>query len=71
MLRNTYFKHKSLHKYTWVVGVQHGMEVKSLIDLVLVKKDMLCYVQDVRAKREMLCCTVLSQVGGCMDKEER
>ena len=28
---------------------QEGVEVKSTIDLVLVKKDMLCYVRGVRA----------------------
>ena len=38
---NTYFKHRSLHKYTRVAKGQDGMEVKSMIDLVLVKKDML------------------------------
>ena len=43
---NTYFKHRSLHKYT---RGQDGVKVKSMIDLVLVKKDMLRYVQDVRA----------------------
>ena len=34
---NTYFKHKSLHKYTKVAKGQDGVEVKSMIDLVLVK----------------------------------
>ena len=38
---NTYFKHRSLHKYTRVAGGQDGMDVKSMIDMVLVKKDML------------------------------
>ena len=28
---------------------QDGVEIKSMIDLVLVKKDMLRYVQEVRA----------------------
>ena len=50
---NTYFKHKSLCKYTRVARDQDGVDVKSMIDLVLVKKDMLCYVQDVRALRVM------------------
>ena len=40
--------HRSLHKYTEVARGQDGVEVKSIIDLVLVKKDMVCYVQDVR-----------------------
>ena len=46
----TYFEHKSLHKYT---RVQDGVEVKSIKDLVEMKKDMLRYVQDVRAMRGM------------------
>ena len=45
---NTYFKHKSLHKYTRLARGQEGVDVKSIIDLVLVKKDMLRYVQNVR-----------------------
>ena len=40
---NTYFKHRSLHKYTRVAKGQDGVEVKSMIDPVLVKKDMLRY----------------------------
>ena len=50
---NTYFEHRSLHKYTRVARVQEGVEVKSMIDLVLVEKVMLRYVQDVRAVRGM------------------
>ena len=50
---NRYFKQKSLHKYTRVARGQDGMEIKSLIDLVVVKKDMLPFVQDVRAVRGM------------------
>ena len=46
---NTGFKRRSLHKYR----DQAGVEVKSMIDLVLVKKDMLRYVQDMRAVRGM------------------
>ena len=48
---NTYFEHKNLHKYTRVARGQDGVEVKGMIDLVLVKKDMLHFVQDVRAVR--------------------
>ena len=40
-LGNTYFKHRSLYKYTRVARGQDRVEVKSMIDLVLVKKDML------------------------------
>ena len=46
---NTNFKHRSLHKYTRVVRSRDCVEIKSMIDLVLVKRDMLRYVQDVRA----------------------
>ena len=48
----TYFEHRNLHKYTRVVRGP-GVKVKSMIDLVLVKKDMLHHVQDVRAVRGM------------------
>ena len=50
---NTYFKHISLHKYKRVARGQDGVEVKSTIDLVLVKRDMLRYLQDVKAVRGM------------------
>ena len=49
-----HLKHKSLHKYTRVARSQDGVEVvKSMIDLVLMKKDMMYFVQDVRAVRGM------------------
>ena len=38
---NTYFKNRSLHKYTRITRRQDGVEIKSMIDLVLVKRDML------------------------------
>ena len=50
---NTYFKQSSLHKYTWVAKSQYGVDVKSMRDLVLGKRDMLRYVQNVRAVRGM------------------
>ena len=37
---NIYFEHKSLHKYIKVAKGQDGGEVKSMINLVLLKKDM-------------------------------
>ena len=46
-------KHRSVHKYIRVAGVQDGEEIKSMIDLVLMKRDILRYMQDVRAVREM------------------
>ena len=46
---NTYLNHKSLYKYTRGTRGQDGEEVKNMIDLVLMKKDMMCYVQDMRA----------------------
>jgi hypothetical protein len=48
---NTFFDHKSVHKYTRVGKSRDGTEVKSMIDLVLVKKDMLKYVMDVKSVR--------------------
>ena len=50
---NKYFEHRSLHKYTRVARVQDRVEIKSMIDVVLVKKDILHYGQDVRAVRRM------------------
>ena len=50
---NTYMEHKSFHKYTRVARGQDGVEVKSMLDLVLVKKDILLYVQDVREVKGM------------------
>ena len=39
---NIYFEYRSLHKYIRVARVQYGVEVKSMIDLVLVKKRKVC-----------------------------
>ena len=50
---NTYFEHKSLHKYKRMARVQDGVEVKRIIDLALVKKGMLRYVQEVKVVRRM------------------
>ena len=36
-----------------VARFQEGVELRSMIDLVLVKKDMLLFVQNVMAVREM------------------
>ena len=48
--------HRNLHKYTKVARSQNRVEVKSMIDLVLVKKYMLfCYVLDV-SQITMLYC---------------
>ena len=74
MQERDYFKHRSVHKYARVVEGRDGVEIKSMIDLVLGKRDILRYVQDVRMVRGMgahplrpLCCTVQSQVGMSMD----
>ena len=48
---NTYFELKSLHKHKRMTRVQDRVEVKSMIDLMLVKKDVLHFVKDVRAVR--------------------
>ena len=45
---NKYFKHRSLHKYIKVARGRECVEIKSMIDLVLVKRDMVRYVQDMR-----------------------
>ena len=67
--------HNSLHNYTRVARDQDGVEVKNMIDLLLMKKDMLRYVQDVGAVKGMgrglsnhyvLLCKV-RLVGGNMD----
>ena len=42
-----------MDKYTRVARGRDGVEIKSMIDLVLVKRNMLRYVQDVRAVRGM------------------
>ena len=52
-VNNTYFEHNNLHKYTRVAKSQDRVEVKSMIGLVLVKKIILRFVQDVRAVRGM------------------
>ena len=49
----TRFKQISLHNYARMTRGQDGLEIKSMIDLVLVKRDMLPYVHDVRAVRGM------------------
>ena len=48
---NTHFKHRSLHKNIRVARGQDGVEVKIMIDKVLVNRDRLRYVQNVRAVR--------------------
>ena len=49
----THFQHRSLNKDSRVARGQDGMEIKSMMDLVLVKRDMLHYVQDVRVVKGM------------------
>ena len=43
-VNNTYSKHRRLQKYTSVARVRDGVEIKSMINLVLVKRDMLQHV---------------------------
>ena len=43
-----FFDHRSLHKYIRVARGQDVMEIKSMIALVLMKKDMLDCVRAVR-----------------------
>ena len=42
-----------MHNYTRVAGGHDVLDVKSVIDLVLVNKDMLLYVQDVKVVKGM------------------
>ena len=73
-LDNKYFEHNSLHKHIKVARGQDEAKVKSITDLVMVKKDMLRYLQDVRADTKwdeasqttMLYCYI---VCGDMDQE--
>ena len=48
-----YFEHKRLQNYTKVAKSQYEVEVKSMIDLMQVKKDILYYVHDVRPVKGM------------------
>ena len=43
----TYFKHRSLYKYTRVTKGQDRVEIRSMVDLVLVKRKS-CNVRAVR-----------------------
>ena len=58
----------SFRRYTKVPRGQHGMEVKSMIYLVLVKKDMMRYVQD---PRPVALCKVRLGGGAWIKKRER
>ena len=49
----THFKHRSVQKYTRVARARDGVDIKRMIALVLVKRNMLQYVQDVREVRGM------------------
>ena len=49
---NTYFKLKNLFMYTRETRGPDGVQVMSMINLVLVKKYMLHFVQDVRKREE-------------------
>ena len=50
---NTYFKHRNSQRYRRVARDQDGVEIKNMINLVVVKRAILRYVQDVRAVRGM------------------
>ena len=51
---NTYFEHKSWHKYTRVARGHDEVDIKSMVDLVLMKKDLLRYMQDERDGTRLL-----------------
>ena len=48
-------KHRSLHKYAIVAMDRDDVKIKRMIDMVLVKRDMMRYMKDVRAVRGMGC----------------
>ena len=76
-IANTHFRHKAIHKYTWR-GKRGGTECRSLIDLVLVKKDMLRDIVDVKALRglnggvsdHMIVLCKLKLIGAWVKKRE-
>ena len=66
----THFKRRSVHKYTRGAEGRGGVEIKSMIDLWLVKRDMLRDVRAVRGMESGLsdhCSVLYSQVGRSMD----
>ena len=50
---NKYFNYKNVHTYTRMVRGRGGMEVMSMIDLVLVKRDTLKHVHNVKTVEGM------------------
>ena len=70
---NTYFEHKSFHKYTRMARGQDGMEVKSMINLVLVEKVLMRYLQirpKTGSRREGRGTTDEREVGTIASNEE-
>ena len=53
-IRNGFFNHKSIHKYTWQ---QHTKNLKTIIYYVITKQDSKLKIQDVRAYRGPNCGT--------------
>lgn len=51
-ITNGYFRHKDIHKYTWV---QHTRNLKSIIDYLIIKQESRLKIQDVRAQRGPNC----------------
>ena len=49
---NSWFKHKNIHRYTWI---QPTRGLKSIIDYVIVKQKTKLKVTDVRVKRGYVC----------------
>jgi len=49
-IANTFFKHKDIHKFTYVARGRGGVN-RSMIDYMMVRKDMLRDVCDVRSIR--------------------
>ena len=75
---NTYFEHKNIHKYTRI-GKARDREVRSMIDLILVKRDMLKYLCDVKVVRglsgdlsdHLIVLCKIRLIGTWMERKER
>ena len=50
---NNHFKHNNINKYRRMTRGQDGIELMSVIDLMLVKRGMLKHMQDVKTVRRI------------------
>lgn len=52
MIGNTFFQHKDIHKYTWI---QPTRGLRSIIDLVIVRRDRKLKIKDIKVFRQPEC----------------